>query len=54
MIFRGSGDCTQVLWRFLGLSIAEWALVWFVIFLVAALIAAIVRDPRSRRPFARR
>ena len=24
MIFRGTGDCTKVLWRFLGLSIAEW------------------------------
>ena len=54
MIFRGSGDCTQVLWRFLGLSIAEWALVWFVIFMVAALVAAMVRAPRNRRPFSGR
>ncbi len=29
-IFAGSGDCSEVHWRFLGLSIAEWALVWFV------------------------
>jgi len=43
MIFKGTGDCTKVLWRFLGLSIAEWALVWFAIFLAAALYAAIVR-----------
>lgn len=46
MIFRGSGDCTKVLWRFLGLSIAEWALVWFVIFIVAALVATIVKLQR--------
>ena len=41
MIFRGSGDCTEVLWRFLGLSISEWALVWFLIFVVAGLYAVI-------------
>ncbi len=44
MIFKGTGDCTKVLWRFLGLSIAEWALIWFAIFLVAALYAATVRQ----------
>ena len=41
MIFRGSGDCTEVLWRFLGLSISEWALVWFLTFVVAGLYAVI-------------
>lgn len=54
MIFRGSGDCTKVLWRFLGLSIAEWALVWFAIFIVAALFAATVRSDPRRRPFVGR
>ncbi len=39
MIFRGSGDCTEVLWRFLSLSISEWALIWFLIFVVAGLYA---------------
>lgn len=47
MIFRGTGDCTKVLWRFLGLSIAEWALIWFAIFLAAAVGAALVK-PRRR------
>ena len=28
MIFRGSGDCSAVEWSFLGLSIANWSLVW--------------------------
>lgn len=46
MIFRGSGDCTKVLWRFLGLSIAEWALIWFGIFIVAGLVAATVKLQR--------
>ena len=30
-IFAGSGSCSAVPWKFLGLSIPEWALVWFVI-----------------------
>lgn len=47
MIFRGTGDCSKVLWRFLGLSIAEWALVWFFIFIVAALAAAMIRRRRT-------
>jgi disulfide bond formation protein DsbB len=32
-----------VLWRFLGLSIAEWALVWFFIFTAAAIVAAAMK-----------
>lgn len=46
MIFRGTGDCTKVLWRFVGLSIAEWALIWFAIFIAAAIIAAAMKPPR--------
>lgn len=30
-IFAGGGECAQVKWRFLGLTIPEWALVWFVL-----------------------
>lgn len=39
-VFKGEGDCAKVVWRFLGLSIPEWALVWFAIFIVAAVVAA--------------
>ena len=28
-LVRGSGQCAEVHWRFLGLSIAEWSLLWF-------------------------
>lgn len=38
-IFRGSGDCTVIDWTFLGLSIPNWSLVWFLIFLVLAVVA---------------
>ena len=28
-LFKGSGQCAEVTWRFLGLSIAEWSLLCF-------------------------
>jgi disulfide bond formation protein DsbB len=47
-VFKGEGDCAKVTWKFLGLSIPEWALVWFVLFIIAALLA-IVLTAHSRR-----
>jgi disulfide bond formation protein DsbB len=45
-LFRGTSECSEVQWRFLGLSIPEWALVWFAIFAALAVIF-IVRARRS-------
>jgi len=45
-IFRGSGECAEVGWRFLGLSIAEWSLVWFI--LLAVLAVAVALNARRR------
>lgn len=42
-IFAGSGECAQVKWRFLGLSIPEWALVGYLLVLCAALWLALRR-----------
>jgi len=42
-VFKGEGDCAKVTWTFLGLSIAEWALVWFVLLVAAGLYLVIVR-----------
>src|SRR6185369_14670984 len=42
-IFAGSGDCAEVKWKFLGLSIPEWALAWFVLMTAAAIWIAFVR-----------
>lgn len=39
-IFAGTGECSSVQWKLLGLSIPEWALVWFVIFAVGAIVTA--------------
>ena len=47
-LVRGSGQCAEVHWRFLGLSIAEWSLLWFAGFIVYALWIA-VRGLRSKR-----
>lgn len=46
MIFRGTGDCTKVLWRFLGLSIADWSLICFACLIVAAVVAAMIKPLR--------
>lgn len=44
-IFAGTGDCAVVTWRFLGLSIAEWSLIWFAIFLAITVWIGFVRRP---------
>ena len=36
-IFAGTGSCSKVDWRFLGLSIPEWAGVWYLGFAVVVL-----------------
>jgi len=50
-VFQGEGDCSKVVWRFLGLSIPEWALVWFALFIVAAVYVVVVRQ-HARRHYA--
>lgn len=36
-VFMGSGQCAEVHWKFLGLSIAEWSLAWFAALALYAL-----------------
>jgi disulfide bond formation protein DsbB len=49
-IFAGSGDCAEVGWTFLGLSIAGWSLAWFMLLggfaMFLALAAMAQRSPR--------
>ncbi len=49
-LLRGSGECAEVTWRSLGLSIAEWSLAWFGLFGVLAVFAILRRE--RRRLFA--
>jgi len=46
-IFQGTGSCSLVDWRFLGLSIPEWALVWYLAFAAAIVWAAFLRRPSA-------
>jgi protein dithiol:quinone oxidoreductase len=39
-MFSGTGECSKVQWTLLGLSIPEWALVWFVAFALVAIVLA--------------
>ena len=43
MIFRGAGDCSQVDWTFLGLSIANWSFIAFTVFALLLLILSFRR-----------
>lgn len=46
-LFAGSGECAAVDWTFLGGSIAEWSLVWFLLFAVASVLALLrLAQPR--------
>ena len=38
LLFKGDGNCAEVHWRFLGLSIGEWSLGWFIAFLLLGLV----------------
>ena len=46
-VFRGSGECAEVGWTFLHLSIAEWSLVCFVALAILAIAVAVVASKRA-------
>ena len=48
-LIRGTGECAAVDWKFLGLSIAGWSLVWFAIFIATALWL-LLRPREKARP----
>lgn len=45
--FTGSGECAEVKWRFLGLSMPEWTLIWFVGLAIVVLWLTFRNDPRK-------
>lgn len=45
-VLTGSGECAEVTWRLLGLSMPEWSLLWFVALTAWLLLAAF----RRRKP----
>ena len=52
MVLRGSGECAEVQWTFLSLSIPEWTLLMFVAFTLFGLwlIATRAESAARRRP----
>ena len=46
-ILAGSGECAEVGWTFLGLSIAGWSLLWFVLLGVFAVFLATLTTRRA-------
>ena len=46
-LITGTGECAAVDWTFLGLSIAEWSLAWFVGLALYAAWLALRRDARA-------
>lgn len=37
-LLNGSGDCAQVTWQLMSLSIPEWTLIFFIVFLIFGLL----------------
>lgn len=46
-ILSGSGECAEVGWTFLGLSIAGWSLVWFVLLGIFGVFLALLGIRRA-------
>ena len=38
-LFMGDGNCAEIPWKFLGLSMAGWSLIWFVVIIIMTLLA---------------
>lgn len=38
LLFKGDGNCAEVVWTFLGFSMGEWSLAWFVGLFCVALV----------------
>ncbi len=47
MILKGSGECAEVQWTFLGFSIAEWSLVCFSLIILCSILVTVLFRPKS-------
>lgn len=46
-VFRGSGDCSESAWTLLGLTIAKWSLLWFLLLSAATMYILFARRFRA-------
>ena len=47
MVLTGSGECAEVKWRFITLSIAEWSLIMFVGISIVTLISLYINRKQN-------
>lgn len=47
LVLTGSGECAEVVWSFVGLSMPSWALIWFVLLSALAVMANWALLPRA-------
>ena len=38
-LFMGDGNCAEIPWKFLGLSMAGWSLIWFLVIIMLSILA---------------
>jgi disulfide bond formation protein DsbB len=38
LVFRGTGDCSEIDWTLIGITIPEWSALWFVIFIIITVV----------------
>jgi len=38
LVFRGTGDCSEIDWTLLHLTIPEWSAIWFFIFALLSIL----------------
>lgn len=50
VMLRGNGNCADSYWSFLGLSMPQWVLVWFVGFLVVGIYLLITERNSKKAP----
>jgi disulfide bond formation protein DsbB len=43
-VFYGSGECAEVYWTFLGLSMPGWTFIWYTAFTVGTIIVLIMAN----------
>ena len=46
-LFKGSGECANIVMRFFGLSIPQWSLLFFIAFLIVGLYWLLKRKPKN-------
>ena len=44
LAIKGDGNCAEVLWSFMGISIPGWTLVWLFVLFLYSLISLLISD----------